>query len=106
MYRIFQTLINEFGHKIMIPFLKYSIEKLKITSPNEMVANFFELVQNVNTNVVLLQKHYFTKIKPYVEVSKNEQTLCLTEKDQLMRSLEDNIESGLEKALSCMSFLF
>jgi hypothetical protein len=108
MYKIFQTLIREFGRNIMLVVLDQNIRKLSnaqsgatnpLISPPLLVASFFNIVQTINTNVVLLQKHYFVKIRPFIEGSRNEQTLCQSEKNKLLQLLEDSIEIGLDKAL-------
>ena len=111
MYKIFQTLIREFGRNIMLVALDQAIKRLTnaqagSTSPNSsppiLVSSFFSLVQTLNTNVVLLQKHYFLKIRPYIEGSRNEQTLCQSEKNKLLQMLEDSIEIGLDHALKAL----
>lgn len=109
MYKIFQTLIREFGRNIMLVALDQCIKRLTNNaqagatnpsfSPQVLVSSFFSIVQTINTNVVLLQKHYFLKIRPYIEGSRNEQTLCQTEKNKLLQMLEESIEVGLERAL-------
>lgn len=108
MYKIFQTLVREFGRNIMLVALDQAIKRLTAAqagattaahSPSILVTEFFGLVQTINTNVVLLQKHYFLKIRPYIEGSRNEQTLCQSEKNKLLQMLEDSIEVGLDRAL-------
>ena len=108
MYKVFQTLIREFGRNIMLVALDQNIKRLTnaqagatnpLLSPSVLSASFFSMVQTINTNVVLLQKHYFVKIRPYIEGSRNEQTLCQSEKNKLLQMLEDSVEIGLDKAL-------
>lgn len=109
MYKIFQTLIREFGRNIMLLGLDQAIKRLTnnaqagstsaSNSPSILVSMFFGLVQTINTNVVLLQKHYFLKIRPHIEGSRNEQTLCQSEKNKLLQMLEESIEVGLDRAL-------
>jgi len=108
MYKVFQTLIREFGRNIMLVALDQNIKRLTnaqagatnpLISPPVLSASFFGMVQTINTNVVLLQKHYFVKIRPYIEGSRNEQTLCQSEKNKLLQMLEDSVEIGLDKAL-------
>jgi hypothetical protein len=108
MYKIFQTLVREFGRNVMLVALDQNIKKLAnfqvgatnpAFSPSVLVTSFFQLVQTINTNVVLLQKHYFVQIRPYIEGSRNEQTLCQSEKNKLLQLLEDSVELGLDKAL-------
>jgi len=108
MYKIFQTLVREFGRNIMLVALDQNIKRLSHAqsgatnpsiSPPALVTSFFHIVQTINTNVVLLQKHYFVKIRPFIEGSRNEQTLCQSEKNKLLQLLEESIELGLDKAL-------
>lgn len=112
MYKVFQTLIREFGRNIMLVALDQNIKRLTnaqagatnpVLSPAVLSASFFGMVQTINTNVVLLQKHYFVKIRPYIEGSRNEQTLCQSEKNKLLQMLEDSVEIGLDKALFVLS---
>src|SRR5690606_31399984 len=68
------------------------------------LAEFFTAVALINTNVILLQKLFFTQIRPHIEGSPNEHTICQEERINLLTHLEDQIILGIERVR--LIFLF
>jgi len=65
----------------------------------DRVIPFLELIQSINSNVVLIENH-FLDVRERIERDRVELERCITEKNTLLQQLEDKIALGLEKTLT------
>jgi hypothetical protein len=113
-YRIFSTFLREVGFKYIYGALEAAMnhmlerenaesrssEKTRTSGLEEDgIATYFRVVTVVNTFAVMTQKTFYLQIKPHVETSRNEYTLCVTEKNKLLLALEECINEGIRRAL-------
>lgn len=99
MSTIFQTFIKEFGEGMTAKSLDSVINNLSKVSEVRDVQDFFELIQSVNTNAVLIENH-FSDIKPHLESNREEYDACVKAKAKLLHLLEEKIAAGLDKVLT------
>jgi hypothetical protein len=99
MSAIFQTFMKEFGEGMTVKSLDSVIKGLSKVSEVRDVQDFFELIQSVNTNAVLIENH-FADIKPHIDGNREEFEACLRSKTNLLHLLEDKIAAGLDKVLT------
>jgi len=102
--RTFKTLIREFGSKYMYNCLSRIVQYISTEEPRTEPSTlaFYDCVMTTNNNIILIQQLFFTQIRPHIEGSRNEQTVCINEKQALLTSLEDLIVQGLTKTLTLL----
>lgn len=91
--------MKEFGEGMTVKSLDSVIKGLSKVSEVRDVQDFFELIQSVNTNAVLIENH-FADIKPHVDSNREEYDACMKSKANLLHLLEDKIAAGLDKVLT------
>jgi hypothetical protein len=97
--RIFCCLLDYLGHQYIRSVLESTLYALIARTVKPKKLQFFEVTQQVNQIVILIQRHFHVEIMPFVSQSTSILAECQEKKTSLFSLLEEKISDGLEQCL-------